>query len=185
MAKYVFDERLSFDGEGAVEAMLSRKYFNTAFPTKLIKHSLFDGLRFPETGKYDDIALMYLVLARADNVAYHGLPKYIFSRHDDNNSNWTTDPSKLTADVLIEYLGQYKSRTEWLCERFSDKAETWRYYEWSFMISMLEKIARFQMSDCNGIANDMKSELTNHKDEFICCVQLQDFERKWMEELQL
>ena len=89
--------------------------------------------KFPEDGTYDDIALMYKLLAEAKRVAYHGLPKYTFFRHSGNNSAWTTDHSLLTAETLEEYLSAYRTRTEWLCRKFPDKAQTWQYFEWSFM----------------------------------------------------
>ena len=75
---------------------------------------LAEDLRFPEEGSYDDIALMYKLLAGAKRVAYHGLPKYTFRRHEGNNSAWTTNHSLLNRETLEEYLTAYRTRTEWL-----------------------------------------------------------------------
>lgn len=47
------------------------------------------------------------LIANAERVAYHGLPKYTFYRHDNNNSAWTTNHSLFTPEILDEYLESY------------------------------------------------------------------------------
>jgi glycosyltransferase involved in cell wall biosynthesis len=180
VTKFVHDKLLVMDAEEAIIAMLSRQYFNTTFPTKLIRRSLFDNLRFPESGKYDDIALMHLVLAGAKRTVYHGLPKYVFSRHDDNNSGWTTDHSKLTAETLNEYLRVYRERTMFLCERFSGNAAMWRYFDWSFQISMVDKVYRYNIEGCGEYLAKMLGDLRVHREEFYDCLWIQEFERDWV-----
>lgn len=179
-ADKVFDERKLMTAEEALIELLWRKKYNMAFPTKLFRRELVDDLRFPEDGAYDDIALMYKLLASAKRVAYHGLPKYTFYRHGSNNSAWTTNHSLLTPETLDEYLQAYRVRTEWLCEKFPDKAPTWRYFEWSFMISMVEKIVRLKICGCEGIQEQLVRELRIHGDSFWACPEILDFEKKWM-----
>jgi glycosyltransferase involved in cell wall biosynthesis len=176
-----FDEKLVYSAEDAIIELLQRNRFNVQFPTKLIKRELFDKVRFSEASKYDDIELMPRILANANRVAYHGLPKYTFERHGNNNSAWTTDHSRLDHATLDEYLQVYRERTKWLIERFPGSSAAWRYFEWLFGISMVEKIARFGLTDCSNIANRLKRKLAEHREEFLSYEFTQDFEREWVE----
>lgn len=179
-ADRAFDEKRIMTAEDALIELMRRKRYNMAFPTKLFRRKLAENLRFPECGLYDDIALMHHLLAVSKRVAYHGLPKYIFYRHDSNNSAWTTNHSLLNAATLEEYLGAYRTRTEWLSERFPNSAATWRYFEWSFMISMIEKIHRLEIKGCDRQRREMTACLRDHAGEFMNCAWIEDFERDWM-----
>jgi glycosyltransferase involved in cell wall biosynthesis len=181
-ADKAFDEKRMYSAEEAIIELLWRKRFNVQFPTKLIRRALFDGIRFSGSAKYDDIELMPRILAIADRVAYHGLPKYTFYRHPGNNSAWTTDHSLLDAATFGEYLRVYRERTEYLCGRFPDSAPAWRYFEWSFWISMVEKTSRLELTDCAAIADRLRRELAAVRDEFLGSRYILDFEKKWMGE---
>lgn len=177
----VYDEKKVMTAEEALIELMWRKKYNVAFPTKLFRRELVEHLRFPEDGKYDDIALMYRLLAEARTVAYHGLPKYTFYRHPGNNSAWTTDHSLLTPETLQEYLDAYRTRTQWLSEKFPNSAEAFQYFEWSFMISMVEKIERFQLDTCKDIENTLKQQLWLYKDYFLGSIEILPYERDFME----
>jgi len=176
-----YEEKRVMMPQEAVETLLWRKRYNVAFPTKLLRRGLFDGHRFLETGKYDDISLMPEILASAEKTAYHGLPKYHFNRHGNNNSAWTQDHRLLDAATLREYLNAYRQRTQYLIRKFPDGAEKWRYFEWSFMLSMVEKTMRLQLAGCRQICEELKRELTRHREEFLSGSLAQEFERTWME----
>lgn len=180
-ADKVFDEKKVMTAEEALVELMWRKKYNMAFPTKFFRRELMEHLRFPEDGAYDDIALMYRLLAGAKRVAYHGLPKYTFCRHEGNNSAWTTNHALLNAATLDEYLGAYRTRTEWLSGLFPDSAPVWRYFEWSFMISMMEKIIRLGIPGCERQLAAMKGELQVHRAEFLDAPETLDFEKEWME----
>ena len=181
-ADKAFDEKRLMTAEEALIELMWRKKYNMAFPTKLFRRTLVEKLRFPEKGVYDDIALMYKLLANAGKVAYHGLPKYTFYRHEGNNSAWTTDHKLLTPETLEEYLDAYRTRTVWLSELFPDSAAAFRYFEWSFMISMVEKIHRLAPRGCEGQLRQMEGTLRQHRAEFMDSPWILDFEKKWMEE---
>ena len=181
-ADKAFNEKKVMTAEEAIIELMWRKKYNMAFPTKMFRRELVDDLRFPEDAKYDDIALMYKLLANAHKVAYHGLPKYTFYRHGNNSSAWTTNHSLLDSKTLDEYLGAYRTRTVWLSERFPDSANAFKYFEWSFMISMVEKINRLQIKGCDKQFDLMTSELSEHKKEFLDCPEILDFEKEWMSE---
>ena len=176
----VYDEKKVMTAEEALIELMWRKKYNVAFPTKLFRRELMENLRFPEDGKYDDIALMYRLLAEARVVVYHGLPKYTFYRHAGNNSAWTTNHRLLTPETLQEYLDAYRTRTQWLSAKFPNSADTFRYFEWSFMISMVEKIARLGVMNCEEQCASMTRELRDHKEEFLNSTEILDFERKWI-----
>lgn len=179
-ADKVFDEEKIMTAEEALVELMWRKRYNMAFPTKLFRRELMEGLRFPEDGAYDDIALMYRLLAEAKIVAYHGLPKYTFYRHDGNHSAWTTNHTLLTPETLDEYLGAYRTRTEWLCGKFPDSTAAWQYFEWSFMISMVEKIVRLGIPGCEEQLTGMRQELRTHGEAFVNAPETLDFEKEWV-----
>ena len=176
-----FDEKKVMNTEEALIELMWRKKYNVAFPAKLIKASLFEALRFPEDTCFDDIALMYKLMAKAKKVAYHGIPKYTFYRHDSNNSAWTTDYSLLNGKILDEYLNSYRARTEILSKQFPGSAKAFRYFEWSFMISMVEKINRFKLKDCQKQLDYMTGVLNENRDKFLDSPEILDFEREWVE----
>ena len=178
-----FDKKIIMNAEESLIELLWRKYYNVQFPTKLIAYKLFAGKRFSEKSKYDDIELMPHILVDAKCIAYHGLPKYTFYRHKGNNSAWTTNYALLTAENLDEYLCVYHERTQLLCNIFPDKAATWQYFEWSFMISMLEKLKRLDaIKNYEKQLNAIHNELKQNKDIFMSCDLIQEFERVWVNE---
>lgn len=181
-ADKVFDEKKIMTSEDALIELMWRKKYNVAFPTKMFRREISENLRFPEEGSFDDIALMYKLIAKAGTVAYHGLPKYTFCRHEDNNSKWTTNHKLITAEILDEYLECYRTRTEWLTERFPNSAAAFKYFEWSFMISMVEKIYRLKLTGCEEQLIHMTKILTEHRREFLSSPEILDFERDWVEE---
>lgn len=181
-ADKIFDEKKVMTAEEALIELMWRKKYNMAFPTKLFSRRLADMLRFPEDGAYDDIALMYRLLAEAKGVAYHGLPKYTFYRHENNNSAWTTNHSLLNAETLDEYLYAYRTRTEWLSKRFPNSAAAFCYFEWSFMISMVEKVHRLNLQGCERQLEYMERELKEHREEFLNAPEILEFEKEWMEQ---
>ena len=180
-ADKAFDEKFIMTPEEALIELMWRKRYNMAFPTKLFSRKLAEKIRFPKEDKYDDISQMHKLLAYANKIAYHGLPKYTFYRHESNNSAWTTNHSLLDEETLSEYLQSYRTRTEWLSEKFPNCAATWRYFEWSFMISMVEKIDRLRIKGCERYYSAMVNELRRNCEEFISSELTLDFEREWVE----
>lgn len=176
------DEKITMTAKEAIIELMWRRRYNTGFPTKMFKRELFQQMRFSETEKADDIGLIYRLIAKAEKVAYHGLPKYNVCRHSGNNSAWTTDHRLLTKEILNEYLRNYRVRTEWLSEKFPDMADLFQYFEWSFMISMIEKICRLEIQGCDELLRNMKEELWEHRQKFLNMPELMDFEREWLNE---
>lgn len=177
----IFDEKKIMTAEEASIELLCRKHYSVGFPAKFFKASLFDGIRFLETIRYDDIALMHKIIANAKRIAYCGHLKYNIRRHDNNNSAWIKDNKLLDPKTLDEYLAAYHSRTEYLSGRFPNSAAAFRYFEWSFMLSMVEKINRLEIKGCERQLEQMLSVLIEHREEFLDRPEIQDFEREWID----
>lgn len=174
------DEKYVMNAEEAMERLLWRKNYNVAFPTKMFKRILFDNNRFPEHGKYDDIYLMPKMIAEANRIVYHGLSKYDFIRHESNNSIWTQKHYLLDVETLKEYLEVYDERTKWLNKLFPQSMQKWNYFNWSFMISMVEKISRYNLEECLEIKNQLIKTLNCHKQTFCQCPWILEEEKEWM-----
>lgn len=145
---FVFDSELVLTPEDATVELLERRLLNLATPTKLFRRELFEGERFREDRKYDDISTTYRLFASANRVAGHGVPQYCFNRHGANNSGFTDRDASLSPAQLDEYFEVYRERTAWLEARLPAIAEYVRYSEWSFLLSMYRKITVNRLSAC-------------------------------------
>ena len=177
----VFDEKLVMTPEEAVVTLLKRKKYNAAMPSKMLRRELFDKIRFLEVGKYDDISVVYRYFAEAKVVVAHGVPKYNFYRHVGNNSAFTTNDLLLTPEQLDEYFGAFRERTRYLSEKLPAIADYALYSEWSYMISMCNKINKNDLVTCKEQLEHVEKVLTENYDEFMNSPYIQDFEVEWME----
>lgn len=148
--KYVFDGVFTYSGEEAVCEMLKRERFNSANPTKLVSADIFRRFRYSESGKYDDIRVIYKLFASAGKVSVSGVPLYTFVRHTDNNSTGTTAGETIPAGQVEEYLDAFRERTAWLTERFPDRADFWLYTELSYALSMYDQTRGQAVRKCLG-----------------------------------
>lgn len=176
----MFDEYLNMTPSEAVIELLKRKKINAAMPTKMIKRCLFDKIKFDEVGKYDDIGITYKYMANGRKIVAYGLPKYCFVRHEKNNSSFTTNDMLLAPEQLDEYFGAFRERTIYLSESLPDISEYAQYSEWSYMISMCNKIITNNLANCSKQLEHVKKELTKHYDEFYYGEYIEQFEKKLM-----
>lgn len=178
----VFEDTRIMTPEEAVVNLMWRKMYNNAFPTKLITKKIFESNRFLDETKYEDIHVMYKVLANANKVVAFGKPKYHFTRHASNNSGVTRKDWMITPEYLAEYRGAYQTRTDWLCRRFPNYSEYWKYFNWSFQISMVNKILSNGILNCEKHLQEMKKDLYENRESFLKSPYVLDFEKSWMEE---
>jgi glycosyltransferase involved in cell wall biosynthesis len=162
-----YDELKIMTAEEALITLFERKYYIVGAPAKAIKADLFSGKLFSETHSADDIKLVPEIISSAKTVAYCGLPKYIYNRQADGNSAWATNHALITPEILREYLKVYTERTIYLCNKFPDNALRWKYFRWSFMISMVDKIKIHNLKKCEPERAEMIAELREIKDEFL------------------
>lgn len=178
---YQYDEKYIMDAEQATVNFLWRKLYNAAMPTKLVRREMFDSIRFLNEGKYDDITTTYRYFANAKIVAAHGLPKYCFYRHSGNNSSAATKHHLLNPVQLNEYLAAFRERTEYISKILPQLAGLALYSEWSYMISMVEKIHRYGLNNCADLLELMCDNLRAHWDDFYNGKYILEFEKGWME----
>lgn len=145
---FVNDDLLVLDRAGGLSELLNRKYYNVAPPTKLFRKSLFKGLRFIENVLVDDIHVIYKVFANANSVAVRGVPLYAFTKHGGNMTGFL-QTNRLTPELLDEYLAMYRERTKYLSVKVPEVARQAQYSEWSYMLSMCDKINRYQCCNCD------------------------------------
>ncbi|WP_312352967.1 glycosyltransferase family 2 protein [Aminipila sp.] len=177
----VFQELLIMGAGEAIIELLKRKKYNAASPTKLWHRSIFDNIRFLNEGKYDDITIVYKLFAEAKKVVAHGIPKYCFSRHQGNNSAFTTNDSLLNPDQLNEYFSAFRERTLYLSKKLPEIADYAQYSEWSYMISMCNKIHKNFLEGCKQQLSWIERELAENFDEFYGMEYIQDFEKEFLE----
>ncbi len=178
-------EKLVMTGDEAVIEMMKRKHFNTRPSAKLYRSSLMENVWYnskAEVAGLCDAATTYKLLANAGRVAFHGIVKYGYTRNDQNASIWVRDHSKLTPEILDTEAIIHRERTEWLSKRFPERAEQFLYYELSFDISMVEKINRYKLTDCQPQLNILVDKLKDYQDIFMRSKWLKDFEKEWMEQ---
>ena len=181
LPNFIYDELLTMNSAEAVIEMLKRKRYNVAMPTKLLKRNLFDKIRFDEVGKFDDIKVGYKYLANGNKIVAHGLPKYCFRRHQKNNSAFTTNDKLLNPEQLDEYFAAFRERTEYISKILPEIGEYAQYSEWSYMISMCNKILSNNLTNCNDQLNYIKNQLKDNYDEFYNGEYILNFEKEYME----
>lgn len=184
--KYVYEETVLCSREEAMSYFLLRKYFNNGNPTKLFRRTKeMCSVSYVENKKYDDIYTMYqFFLAVRDlpvAVAAKGEPKYNFRRHEENNSTAVLEFQRLTPQWLEEYLRVYAMRRDVISEEMPKLAALARWAEYSYMISMVEKIQRYQLKECGEQLRYMVGVLSEHKEEFLQAPWTRGFEKEWME----
>ena len=162
---YVYDGLYTFDKLHGTEELLKREKYNSANPCKLFRISLFSKVTYLENGKYDDIHTIYKLFTQADSVVVSGLPKYYFTKHATNNSGFI-ETNALTPEQLKEYINAFRDRTKYLSENLPEIKDRARYSEWSYMISMIDKISQNNLSNCFGMLEFMKKQIQINMDEF-------------------
>lgn len=179
--KYIYNELFLYDKEASVTQMMLRKKYNSATPTKLFNRKLFNDIKFPLNGIHDDIATTYKLFANAELTAVHGKGMYYFYQHDGNNSGEARNHKYLNNRQLTEYLSVFHERTMYLSKMLPNLSLFSKWCEWSYMISMVEKINRFKIKDCAELLSKMIIELKQNKELFLDNRFTQDFEKEWME----
>lgn len=176
----IFDEKMILTGNEALRLLLGRKYIRAGMPTKLYRREILEQYPFEEAYKNEDIHTQYKYLIASKTVAIHGVDKYYITRHGGNVSGFTSNAVKWDAQTMRDYLTAFHNRTAFVKEHAPDAYGLALYSEWSFMLSMIEKIDRFQLLDCSVVGREMSAVLKEHRHQFINMPQIKDFEKVWM-----
>ncbi len=178
----LFDEKMLLTGEEALRLLLGRKYIRAGMPTKLYKREILAKYPFDENCKNEDIHTQYKYLLAGKKVAIHGVEQYYFTRHAGNVSGFTSNAALWDKNTMSDYLYAFHDRTEFVRQNAPDSYRYALYAEWSFMISMVDKIKRFHLGECAAIGDRLAGILEEHAAEFLNMSETQDFEKKWMAE---
>lgn len=176
----VFDEKLIMTPEEAVVTLLKRKKYGAGMPAKMFRQKLLQSIRFKENVRYEDIHTTYKYFAEANRVVAYGKPKYHVFRHPGNTSNFTSNDLLLTPEQLDEYFDAFRERTEYLSCKLPEIADYAQYSEWSYMISMCNKIETAHLEQCKKQLDFVRKELTEHYDEFYYSPYIEEFEKHFM-----
>lgn len=177
----LFDDKRILTGEEALRLLLGRQYIRAGMPTKLYRKDILTKYPFEEKYKNEDIHTQYKYLMASKVVVIHGIDKYYFTRHASNVSGFTSNGASWDAQTMKDYLTAFHNRTEFIKKYAPDTYDLAQYSEWSFMISMVEKIDRFHLTDCTAIGSALLNILKIHKEQFIGMTFIKDFEVGWME----
>lgn len=165
----------------AVIKLLKRKECNAALPTKLIRRKLYEGVEFPAWSTHEDIFVTYKLFAKANKVVAITDKKYCFVRHGKNISAFTTNDRLLTPEQLDEYFGAFRERTEYLSKLLPEIADYALYSEWSYMISMCNKIESNHLMNCKSQLEHIRTVLVKNYNEFYNGRYIENFEKEWMD----
>lgn len=177
----VFEEKFIYTNKEAVFELLKREKYNAALPTKMFKRTLFENIKIDESVAYDDIVFTYKIMAECNKFVVDGSCKYTFMRHTTNNSVFTTNDKLITPTQLEVYFNAFKERSIYLTEKFPDMRHYWYYTEWSYLISMVNKITLNELVDCYPQRDYAKSVLLANLEEFSGSEYLLDFEVVFIE----
>lgn len=176
----LFDEKYVLPGEDAVRMLMERRYIRNGTATKLYRREILEQFPFVENYKNEDLHTQYKYLLASKVVVIHGLDKYYITRHSSNVSGFTSDASKWDEETIRGYLDAYHNRTVYIRENAPSIFHLALYSEWSFMISMINKIEAYNLDDCRELETNLIMELTSHKKEFLECAEIKDFEVEWV-----
>lgn len=178
----IYEEKLVMSGVEAVKLLLKREKIRAGMPTKLYRKEILEKYPFEENCRNEDIHTQYKYLLDANKISMYGLDKYYILRHRNNVSGFTSAANQWNKEIMTDYLRAYRNRTEYIEKKAPSIASLARYCEWSFWISMVDKITKHDLKDCLNIKNDLVSKLNSVKEEFLSHPEIKDFEKNWMEE---
>lgn len=169
------------DGGQALIKMLQRKECNAGLPAKLIRRSCIELDWFPNDSMHEDIYVTYKIFANAKKVVARNEKNYRCNRDGQNTSAFTTNDRLLSPEQLDEYFGAFAERSAYIAKVRPEMADFGKYTEWSYMISMCNKIEKNKLTNCSRQLEYVKKELTIHFDEFYNSPYIEDFEKEWMD----
>lgn len=162
---YIYDELYLLNKKECVCELLNRRLYNSANPCKLFKRKVFNEVRYLEESRYDDIHTIYKLFVAANRVVTTGIPKYYFRKHNTNNSKFILT-NNLTEEQLKEYMSAFEKRTEYITTYIPELNHRAKCAQWSYMLSMFEKIRVNNIEDCYEISNYIEEEIKKNIDEF-------------------
>lgn len=180
--KYVFDGKYSYNRIEAMYELLKREKINSARGGKLYKKELMMNFDYPKVHHMRDIHREYRVINRIEKMTVTGKPMYYFYRHNKNLSGLNTK-DQITIEKMNEHLLANRIRTEYLTKRMPEISNFALYSEYSFMISLTDRIRKLSVEECFRIADQMAETLRKNTEWLMACGYLKPQEIEIMETL--
>lgn len=92
--KYASDAVLRLSSRDAIRLLVEDNIIRNFAWDKLYKRHLFDGLRFPQDRYFEDIAIMYKIFYKAQDIVMKGHPKYHYMVRTDSITGSKYNPGK-------------------------------------------------------------------------------------------
>lgn len=179
--RFAFDEIIVMDKVQALDEFLKRQICSTAVWSKLFKREkVIANTGWAAHAKQGDADTVYKWFSNADKVVAHGIPKYYQVRTESDDLYGYVGKHNLTPELLDNYLEIFRDRTNYLSQKVPKIKERVRYSEWSFMISMYDKIYSYGLSNFDKQIKFIKNELKFHFEEFCNGPFIQEFEKEFM-----
>lgn len=176
-----YDELKIMDNVEAVFTFLERGLYSAGMPAKLFSREILEKENFEIDKRFEDIWTTYKFFVQSKVVAACGLPLYNVVRHNLNTSRVATEYHLLNDRQLEEYMAAFQHRTDYITRYMPQLADFAWYSEYSYLISMVEKINRYSLSDCQLSLPIMCSRLKDNYERFYGSIYCKDFEKKWLE----
>lgn len=159
--KFVFSGVFVYDRVQAMTELLKREKFNNAAGGKLYRQEICNFRMHGQQAKRD-IYREYRRINRIHKMVVSGDPKYYFYRHDSNMSGLNT-AEQITPQKMRQHLDGNRDRTLWLSQEMPEISDFVHYCEFSFMISLYQRIYALQVSSCYVIAEEMMKALQDNR----------------------
>ena len=173
--KYVFDGQYTFNRVDAMYELLKREKVNSAKGGKMYRKDIMFQIDFPAIRPIRDIHREYRVFNRISNLTVTGVPMYYFYRHN-NNVSGLENKMQITPGKMNEHLLANRIRTKYLAEKMPEIADFALYSEYSFMISLTDRIRKLPVEDCFSIAEQMADTLRKNTEWLMACGYLKPHE---------
>ena len=179
----MYEGEYTVDRIGAMRELLKREKINNGAPGRLYRKRLMYRIDYPDVPRVRDIHREYRIFNRIRTImTMTGVPMYYYYRGDHNMSGLNT-AEQITPEKMQEHLYANRIRTEYLKKNMPELADFALYSEYSFMISLTERIRRLEVAECYSIADGMTEVLTIHASWLFDCGYLKKNEEKLLQTL--
>ena len=94
------------NSEKAISDICYQREFTPGPWAKIFKANLFEEIRFPDTG-YEDLAIIYKILDKANKIAYSPVEKYYYVQRKNNTTLGEFNKKKMDRIYVAEDMKKY------------------------------------------------------------------------------
>lgn len=152
----------------ALKLMILNSEVGNYVPLKLFKKELFDGHRFEDKIYYEDVALLYKVVANAEKIAYTNEKLYYYQV---NRVGATT--ASFNEKKIIDSMNAYYAQHKFILQNYPETTAASNYNFVKMYTSAMEKICMnkdwnlYNSEMVKGRYEDFKTAYSNLEKEFM------------------